>query len=252
MAEKAMVSREVVLAFPRTYRIDLATRRFFQGFAIFLVIFFSAMTCLHLTGVFARPLSHGDLVWMNLLVVLYAIWSISWANRVVILNEQSIEITGWFGKRALQRGEIEGVRMGRLPVTAGGTSYYIIVPTDRGKRELKLPPFLHTDQQFRSWIASLPRLGRQDSITEPPHIRAHKHCFKNRDELLRSQTCGCFYCLAIFAPSEVTHWIDEEQTAMCPKCDIDSVIGSASGFSIDAKFLKKMELHWFGINPNQE
>ena len=39
---------------------------------------------------------------------------------------------------------------------------------------------------------------------------------------------------------------------MGPKCDIDSVIGSASGFPIDARFLKQMELHWFGTNPKQK
>jgi hypothetical protein len=82
-------------------------------------------------------------------------------------------------------------------------------------------------------------------MTEPAYIRAHKHCFKNREEIVKSQLCGCFYCLAIFAPGEVTHWIDEDRTAMCPKCDIDSVIGSASGFSIDSVFLKQMETYWF-------
>jgi hypothetical protein len=51
----------------------------------------------------------------------------------------------------------------------------------------------------------------------------------------------------MFPPTDVTHWIDEEQAAMCPKCDIDSVIGSASGFPIDARFLKQMDADWFGI-----
>jgi hypothetical protein len=87
---------------------------------------------------------------------------------------------------------------------------------------------------------------------EPAYIRAHKHCFKKRDEVLKSEVCGCFYCLAVFPPTDVTHWIDEEQTAMCPKCDIDSVIGSASGFPIETRFLKQMEIHWFGTNPKQK
>jgi hypothetical protein len=89
-------------------------------------------------------------------------------------------------------------------------------------------------------------------ISEPDYIRAHKHCFKNREEIVKSAMCGCFYCLAIFPPSDVTHWIDESQTAMCPKCDIDSVIGSESGFLIDARLLKQMESHWFGTNQKPE
>ena len=75
---------------------------------------------------------------------------------------------------------------------------------------------------------------------------AHKHCFKNRDELLKSAQCGCFYCLAIFCPTEIAEWTDEERTAMCPKCGIDSVIGSASGLPIDSAFLKQMNHQWFG------
>ena len=89
-------------------------------------------------------------------------------------------------------------------------------------------------------------------MLEPDYIRAHKHCFGNREEIVKSAMCGCFYCLAIFPPSDVMHWIDESQTAMCPKCDIDSVIGSASGFPIDVRFLKQMEGRWFGTNQKPE
>jgi hypothetical protein len=87
---------------------------------------------------------------------------------------------------------------------------------------------------------------------------AHAHCFTNRSELLGSEICGCFYCLAVFPPSEVIDWIDErdlplfrdnvlvrldgkrDPTAMCPKCGIDSVIGSRSGYPITGDFLKRM------------
>jgi hypothetical protein len=82
--------------------------------------------------------------------------------------------------------------------------------------------------------------------------RAHKHCGWNRQELFASDRCGCFCCCAVFKATEITEWIDEDdegigQTAMCPRCGIDSVIGSASGFPITARFLAKMESHWFGI-----
>jgi hypothetical protein len=87
---------------------------------------------------------------------------------------------------------------------------------------------------------------------EPAHIRAHKHSSKNCDEIVKSEICGCFYCLATFPPGEVTRWIDGDRTAICPKCDIDSVIGSASGFPIDAVFLKKMDSHWFSTTRKPE
>ncbi|OWV25918.1 hypothetical protein B7988_07625 [Fibrobacter sp. UWB1] len=35
------------------------------------------------------------------------------------------------------------------------------------------------------------------------------------------------------------------QTALCPYCAVDSVIPDASGWPLDADFLKKMKLWWF-------
>ncbi len=85
---------------------------------------------------------------------------------------------------------------------------------------------------------------------------AHKHSSKHRNEVLGSIVCGCFYCLKIFIPDEISDWIDEDDiiessvsecsTALCPKCGIDSVIGDLSGYPInDADFLKAMNKYWF-------
>lgn len=76
--------------------------------------------------------------------------------------------------------------------------------------------------------------------------RAHKHSLRNRREILASEWCGCCCCLAVFPPAEITWWIDGEQTAMCPHCLIDAVIGSASGYQLTAEFLTRMKSHWFG------
>jgi hypothetical protein len=93
------------------------------------------------------------------------------------------------------------------------------------------------------------RYMRESLMTEPDHIRAHKHCSYHREEVMRSKVCGCFYCLAVFNPTEILDWIDEKndigQTALCPKCGIDSVIGSESGFPISKEFLEKMQQYWF-------
>jgi hypothetical protein len=89
--------------------------------------------------------------------------------------------------------------------------------------------------------------------------RAHAHCSGHRTEVLASQTCGCFFCLATFAPSAITDWVDWPEgtpedrelelgkTALCPRCGIDSVIGSASGFPITLEFLSQMEIRWFNM-----
>jgi len=77
------------------------------------------------------------------------------------------------------------------------------------------------------------------------HVLAHDHRSLHRVELERSETCGCFYCMATFPPSKIREWIDAQQTALCPECEIDSVIGSASDFPITNEFLERMHSHWF-------
>ena len=84
----------------------------------------------------------------------------------------------------------------------------------------------------------------------PDIIRAHRHSIRHRDEILVSEVRGCFHCCETFAPSEIDEWTDEwegvGQTALCPRCGIDSVIGLASGYPVTGEFLKQMHDHWFG------
>jgi hypothetical protein len=41
------------------------------------------------------------------------------------------------------------------------------------------------------------------------------------------------------------NYLAVEDTAMCPRCGIDSVIGSASGIDLTPEFLRKMHDFWF-------
>ena len=80
---------------------------------------------------------------------------------------------------------------------------------------------------------------------------AHQHSIRHHREIVASESCGCFYCLAVFPPHEIENWLADgptegQQTALCPHCTIDSVIGSASGFHLTAEFLTRMRTHWFG------
>jgi hypothetical protein len=76
-------------------------------------------------------------------------------------------------------------------------------------------------------------------------VLAHKHSINNRIEIEKSSLCGCFYCFAVFSPSDIVEWIDDCETALCPKCPVDSVLGSASGYPITREFLQLMHDHWF-------
>ena len=78
------------------------------------------------------------------------------------------------------------------------------------------------------------------------YIKAHVFSSNHKEPIQKDQKCGCFYCLKIFDPKEIVEWIkDPAETAMCPYCGIDSVIGESSGYPITVEFLKKMHQHWF-------
>ena len=91
------------------------------------------------------------------------------------------------------------------------------------------------------------RAHRSLADRQPDYILAHKHCMENRGEVETSVLCGCFYCMSIYPPSEIVDWIDDQEalTADCPRCGLDAVIGSASGFPITSEFLNLMNEHWF-------
>jgi uncharacterized paraquat-inducible protein A len=75
---------------------------------------------------------------------------------------------------------------------------------------------------------------------------AHRHSIRHREEITTSEACGCFYCEAILDPAEIRDWTDEDQTALCPRCGIDALIGENSGFpATNPAFLKAMRKHWF-------
>lgn len=77
-------------------------------------------------------------------------------------------------------------------------------------------------------------------------VGAHAHSSRHAAELHGGQTCGCIYCLAVFLPSEIADWTDDDDTALCPRCGIDSVLGDRSGFPVaDDDFLAAMKDHWF-------
>ena len=83
---------------------------------------------------------------------------------------------------------------------------------------------------------------------ENPIIEAHAHSKNHKDSLMKDKTCGCFFCLEIFHPSEIKEWVkDKTGTAICPYCGIDSIIGESSGYPITEEFLKSMSEYWFGF-----
>lgn len=81
---------------------------------------------------------------------------------------------------------------------------------------------------------------------------AHKHSSAHKREILSSDICGCFYCLETYPPTEITNGLERDGSmcAICPKCGLNSVIGSASGYPITKEFLTKMRDYWFRVKPS--
>ncbi len=82
-------------------------------------------------------------------------------------------------------------------------------------------------------------------MSEHELTSAYGHAVRHRVEVLRSEACGCFHCLSLFPPSDIKSWIDTGQTALCPRCGMDAVIGSESGLELSEDFLEAMGRRWF-------
>ena len=77
-------------------------------------------------------------------------------------------------------------------------------------------------------------------------LEAHEFCTRHRDQISNGELiCGCFHCEKIFYAKDLEIWVDDDQTALCPFCGIDSVICESSGYTIDKTFLKEMNKRWF-------
>lgn len=68
---------------------------------------------------------------------------------------------------------------------------------------------------------------------------------RNKSEIAESSECGCFYCLQRFSAKEIEEWADNGETALCPKCGCESVLGDASVPELTERLLEKMRQQFF-------
>jgi hypothetical protein len=93
------------------------------------------------------------------------------------------------------------------------------------------------------------------SLDKADQESLHRYSSRNRPLLELSDRAGCFHCLSLFDPNEITDWIDGSQvetgdtadgvTALCPRCGIDSVLPSTAPISLTKDLLSEMNAHWF-------
>jgi hypothetical protein len=75
----------------------------------------------------------------------------------------------------------------------------------------------------------------------------HSKATNQRQDILNSKNCGCFYCLSIFEPDKITRWTDNSQTALCPNCGVDAVLPDNIGQEINKELLDLMHREYFKI-----
>jgi hypothetical protein len=69
----------------------------------------------------------------------------------------------------------------------------------------------------------------------------------HRHQLLASDFAACYDCLSEFSPADIRYWCDDGNTALCPYCGLDFVLGFND--SIDRELLieankKKFPWRW--------
>lgn len=142
---------------PRIYRVDARTRHALNFLLVALTGLLLFFTVLQLTQLGSRS-SLGDLAVVDGVFAAMLLWLGSGNNKRDILHGDAIEVAGWFYSRKLNFAEIRGRQ------TSAGSRIpgygYIFLPSDESKRRLALPPFLHTDQVFRDWLKTIPKIKR--------------------------------------------------------------------------------------------
>lgn len=74
----------------------------------------------------------------------------------------------------------------------------------------------------------------------------HKTAIRNRALIAGAKDCACFCCLAHFPLDEVEYWEDSpDMTAVCPRCNTDSVLAEHMNEKVDDDLLRAMKAYWF-------
>lgn len=67
-----------------------------------------------------------------------------------------------------------------------------------------------------------------DRMIESEADAIARQSLRNRARVTAAAHCGCFYCLAVFPGSAMQEWVDNGQTALCPRCGVDAVLADVT------------------------
>lgn len=113
-------------------------------------------------------------------------------------------------------------------------------------------PNLFEKNFFKNGDCEFDREKKVDVAKLDECMVANEFSMKNKKQLEQSESCGCFGCVKLFKPEEITEYIPGEDTALCPYCGTDAVLGDASGYPITEEFMQKMNDAHFGEIMSKE
>jgi hypothetical protein len=67
----------------------------------------------------------------------------------------------------------------------------------------------------------------------------HELSWRNRVGISAVKVASCYYCLKCFPTNRIREWADDEQTALCPCCGIDSVVAGEVKISVLKRWHKE-------------
>ena len=75
--------------------------------------------------------------------------------------------------------------------------------------------------------------------------KLHTYSTNNKRNIALSNQCFCFHCKACMDRSEITDYLDDGQTALCPRCGVDAILPDSIDESIDEDIIAQMHEYWF-------
>lgn len=75
--------------------------------------------------------------------------------------------------------------------------------------------------------------------------KLHTYASNNKNLIEESNVCYCFCCKKIVDKNEIKEYIDEDTTALCPNCGVDSVIPDSIDEELNGKVIDDLNNYWF-------
>ena len=85
--------------------------------------------------------------------------------------------------------------------------------------------------------------------TKEQYPDIYKHTKNNELDILRSKNCSCLFCRQTFNARKVSEWTsgkNNQMSAICPECGMDTLVGDASGYVFGIEDLKEINHEYFG------